>query len=983
MQTGALERDLSASGGCFLCAYTPRGCAVGQIEGQPLRLHVPPERDRAAYALLANDDGTELRLRLPQRVRALATALAELPLDALQRLRLRAFHLTAVPGEGARERLIASEMSALIIEPDLLLNITDLNYGDYCARQYPLRQLVPSPPNAATLRGTAVHAAFKEMLKGGGRGIEAYLDQAIQARAVDMALQQVPAHTLREDALPHLQALDVWQTQEFASLWGHAPDVRAETFLLAPQVGLKGRLDFLLAGAGGGNLLELKTGGAHAALPRREHRWQVYGYLTLLAALRSQIPAHLGATLLYSGTPGRAEGYGVAFTLRDLLRVLDLRNTLALIHATGRVPPPPGGKTCVRCALRESCLRASALLGWQPPQSDEVPPPVALDDAVHFATFHQLLRLEQQASERETAALWRLSVQQRIAAGLALGDLVLDGDPVATAAGEWEYHFRCAGDSELREGDEILLSDGEPVNGEVVSGTILHLGSDDVTVWTPERMARPRLIDRYASDITAHRTLRNLWRWLDADPRLRALLAGERAPRFGPVPLLSEFASTFNDEQRTAVIRALAAEDYALVQGPPGTGKTHVVAAIARQAMARGERVLLSAFTNQAVDNVLLRLLADGGADAVRLGHELSVTPLVRPLRLAPRTRQRLGLPPDAPLDPMALRTTLLSAPLVAATAATWSAERYDHAGDAVAFDVAIVDEASQLTLPVLLGALRFARRFVLIGDNQQLPPLIMSREAAARGLGHSPMEALLERWGETAAVRLERQYRMHPVICGFPSAAFYDGRLAAEGPARTALLDVALAPDAPYAAVLAPERPLVFVDVPAPGEAPGKVSRAQAEIVWRLVLALRALGVAAEDMAVIAPYRAQVAQIRTRLSARGEFAVAVDTVDRFQGAERQVVIFSFGGRTSLSSPLSEEGSKQEKWNDVGNVGGGDFVAEPRRLNVALTRAQRKLILVGDRAWVERQSSLLARLVAYCRELYGGRGGIVRANMGM
>ncbi|HKS70188.1 MAG TPA: AAA domain-containing protein, partial [Ktedonobacterales bacterium] len=891
--------------------------------------------------------------------------------------RLRAFHLSGAPNNGEAggpARLVASEASAVVIEPDLLLNITDLNNGEYCVRQYPLRQLVPSPPNAATLRGTAIHAAFKELLKGGTASLDAYFEQAIQARVADMALQQVPAHALRDDALPHLRALDAWHAHQHATLWGHAPDVRAETFLLAPQIGLKGRLDVLLTGAGGGNLLELKTGNAHAALPRREHRWQVYGYLTLLAALHPHDGASgagPGATLLYSGTPGRAEGYGVAFTLRDLLRVLDLRNQLALVHATGHVPPPPGGKTCARCALREPCLRASAVLGWQPPESDERPAPVAASDAARFSGLYDLLRLEQQAGERETAALWRMPPRQRVAAGIALDNLELDGAPTVTAAGEWEYRFRCANASELREGDEILLSNGDPVRGEVVSGTILALGERGVTVWTPERIARPRLIDRYASDITAHRTLRNLWRWLDADPRLRALVAGERAPRFGPAPALDDLDADFNAEQRAAVALALAAEDYALVQGPPGTGKTRVVAAIARQAMARGERVLLAAFTNQAVDNVLLRLLGEGCNDAVRLGHELSVAPQVGGLRLAPYTRLRLGLADAAPLDPAALRATLLAAPLVAATTATWSAERYDGAGDAVAFDLALVDEASQLTLPALLGALRFARRFVLVGDDQQLPPLVVSREAAERGLGRSLLAMLLERWGDVAGVRLERQYRMHPIICDFPSTAFYGGRLAAEGLARTALLDFAPAPGDPLAAVLAPERPLVFVDAPGADEPAGKVSDAQATVVRALVLGLRAAGVAADEIAVIAPYRAQVATIRRRLAQRGVTAVAVDTVDRFQGAERPVVIFAFGGRTSPPDPLSPwERGEQSRI-------GGDFIAEPRRLNVALTRAQRKLILVGDRAWLERQSPLLARLVAYCRELYGGRGGIV------
>src|SRR5258706_14286525 len=95
------------------------------------------------------------------------------------------------------------------------------------------------------------------------------------------------------------------------------------------------------------------------------------------------------------------------------------------------------------------------------------------------------------------------------------------------------------------------------------------------------------------------------------------------------------------------------------------------------------------------------------------------------------------------------------------------------------------MDEASQLTVPALLGALRFARRFVLVGDEKQLPPLVVSEAAARGGLGQSLFASLLERWGEGASVALRKQYRMHPAICAFPSATFYGGGPAA---ARAAL---------------------------------------------------------------------------------------------------------------------------------------------------------------------------------------------------
>ncbi|HEV2457802.1 MAG TPA: C-terminal helicase domain-containing protein, partial [Ktedonobacterales bacterium] len=186
-----------------------------------------------------------------------------------------------------------------------------------------------------------------------------------------------------------------------------------------------------------------------------------------------------------------------------------------------------------------------------------------------------------------------------------------------------------------------------------------------------------------------------------------------------------------------------------------------------------------------------------------------------------------------------------------------------------------------------------------------------------------------------------------------------------AAGAARTATLDMRLDPGELFAPLLAPERPIVFVDVPARDEPPGKVSALQAGIVCRTVLALRAAGVPAARIGVIAPYRAQVAAIRQRLAARGETYVIVDTVDRFQGGEREVIVYSFGGRAPESAFAR----------------GRDFLADPHRLNVAITRAQRKLILIGDRAWL-RHTPLLARLIDHCAGLYGGRGGSVTARLG-
>jgi DNA replication ATP-dependent helicase Dna2 len=971
---------------CFLCAFAEHPCHIAQLDGT-VRNVVERWRGGPSPVLLVVEHDAPVAIVLDRRDRDLAHALASLPPDQLRRLRVRAFHLHRAPahsGPSANEpvadparatyrTLRTSPASVIVLEPDLLLNITDINNAERCVRQYVLRRMIPSAPNGATLRGTIVHGAFKELLKGRSSDLPALLAQAVRAQATELAVQQLPMAEVAADAEPHLAALATWYTRQRQQLWTSTPHIRVETFVLAPQVGLKGRLDALWEDEHTSQLLELKTSTVRGELPRREHRWQVYGYQTLLASRgHGDNGRPSAATLLYSGAPGQAEAYTLPFSLRELQRVLELRNLLAIAHATGEVPSPPGERTCGRCMLRSECAQVSPLLGWEPPHLAEHSPPLDPRDIAWFRRYYELLALEGRAAEAQGHMLWTTTPAERCAAGAAIGNLQLAGPPEPTTSGEWEYVFHCQNTSELREGDPVLLSDGDPIQGAAVTGTLLSVTDRSLVVWTPERITHPTLVDRYGSDIVHDRTVRNLWRWLASDPHLRAVVRGEVPPTVAEEPGEMAPPPGFNREQTAAVRGALAARDFLLIQGPPGTGKTRVVAEIVRRSVARGERVLIAAFTNQAVDNVLARLVADGFHDLVRLGHELSVAPDLRRYRLAARAATLAGestrTATTDPAGPEELHAALLSAPVVASTTATWSAERYDGGGQALAFDLAVVDEATQLTVPALVGALRFARRFVLVGDGQQLPPLVTSADAADRGLKESLFASLLARWGDVGSVRLTRQYRMHPTICAFPSEAFYGDTLVAAGDARTAQLALRSGPRDGLDTLLDPGQPVVFVDVPNSSghrHASEKVSQAQAQIAQRIVVGLRARGVPPDHIGVIAPYRAQVAAIRQRLASSGERDVTVDTVDRFQGAEREVIVLSFG--LEATPPPGSSGAA--------------FLADPHRLNVALTRAQRKLILVGNQCVLE-EVPLLARLVAYCASLYDGRGGLIRAQVG-
>jgi len=470
-------------------------------------------------------------------------------------------------------------------------------------------------------------------------------------------------------------------------------------------------------------------------------------------------------------------------------------------------------------------------------------------------------------------------------------------------------------------------------------------------------------------------------RWLDVKPQhLRDLVASRVRPRFvdKSVPQRKDF----NAEQNLAVERAVQMQDYLLIQGPPGTGKTSVIAEIVKRLTQQGQRVLLAAFTNQAVDNMLRRLTKEDFHNYVRLGHERSVHQEVQRHLLKALTKQHAGdvAQENAVLD------ILSNASVVASTTATWSSDKYTpylletQEASPMQFDVAIIDEASQLTVPAILGALRFVKHFILVGDDKQLPPLVLSKEAAEQGLADSLFSSLKRYNNEytekhsqeiEACVSLKTQYRMNRWISNFSSTLFYEKQLEAhESAANRRLSFTEAQPEkvqwqepAAIARTITPEFPLVFLDVRDAHNNGGlKVSSAEALVVRNVVRGLLQRGIKEAEIGIIAPYRAQVATIRRTLfdsdAASGwnglslDTALSVDTVDRFQGGERSVIIMSFA---TTSEP--EINSLRR-----------EFLTNGNRLNVALTRAQHKLILVGHVSALERLP-IFDRLITYCRSM--------------
>lgn len=300
-------------------------------------------------------------------------------------------------------------------------------------------------------------------------------------------------------------------------------------------------------------------------------------------------------------------------------------------------------------------------------------------------------------------------------------------------------------------------------------------------------------------------------------------------------------------------------------------------------------------------------------------------------------------------------------------------------------FDWALLDEATQATEPLALLAVLRTRRLVLAGDPCQLPPTVLSQAAQARGLAVSLLERLLEDHrapdghepGPERMMLLREQHRMHRDIMTFPSQEFYAGALRCH-PAAAARTLLALRPpedaDAPPG-LDAPSGldvpPFLFLDTAGKGwdaERPAGSDSfhnpGEAELLLARVRALLEAGLMPQHIGVIAPYSAQVALLRalapSRLGAEAAAALEIDSVDGFQGREKEAVLVSLvraGATASGSGPSGRQAGGQAP-------GGIGFLSDLRRLNVALTRARRHLVLIGDSATLGTHPCY-ARLLAH------------------
>lgn len=527
------------------------------------------------------------------------------------------------------------------------------------------------------------------------------------------------------------------------------------------------------------------------------------------------------------------------------------------------------------------------------------------------------------------------------------------------------------GQHRFRQGDIVMLSRGDPIGEKPIEAIVSDRSRNRIRIVLPELPSGVRSgywrIDRAANKVAFDRmrdALNSIFEEEGGAP-LRDLLLGLVHDPVGTANLGPELGGAnrrpaskpegLNESQKVACEAAIS-QRLTLIQGPPGTGKTHTAVRILQAWSSQNAGTILAvADSNVAVDNLLEGLL-DLGVSAVRLGQPVKVRESLReatvdaqmeshPLRrdleehlelneklarripgmkgkekgLAHRDLNR-GWKEVRRIERQMRDDILDRAQVLCCTCIGVGHQLLDGRR----FSRVLLDEATQATEPAsLVPLVRGARQIVLVGDHRQLPPTVISRRAENGGLRRSLFERLVAMGLEP--MLLDTQYRMHPAISDFPNRTFYEGRLVdgitpAERPNPAGLLWNDW------------EVPMAFLPINGDEllspDGASKENPAEAGWVAKILENLLQAGDLEEaDIGIITPYAGQVRAIRDALPERND-SVEVHTVDGYQGREKEVIIFSC-----------------VRSNSNGTVG---FLSDERRLNVALTRAKRGLIVIGD-----------------------------------